>query len=351
MPCVTTTKITNPPSTYYTYKISSISSEKYYYGVRRVKIENASIEECLADKYFGSGGYSEQNKFKNWKRKHRLELTKEIIARFQVKEEAFKAEAVLVGDLWKTDLLCLNSCSGGRGDTPGFAAQRIHQKSCLIHGQTKHQGDKCRRCIAQATVTLRVCLVHGEVKHAKDICYKCMNRESKSLKNCLVHGLAKHSGKSCGKCVSEQRTSAKICEFHGLGTFHGESCVKCYTQKAITIENCAIHGTGPHRAFICAKCAYSKGPRTVELCRNHGEQEFTNGKCRKCWSSKAYTLAICQLHGESKHQNEICVKCSSAANSTSQNCKIHGLVKHRGKTCSSCTIAKTLATRKERHGY
>lgn len=339
------------PQTYYTYRISSLASDKYYFGVRQIKIADATIEDCLTDKYLGSGGNGTQNKFYNWKRKHRSNLVKEIVARFTTKEEAYAAEAVLVGDLWRTDKLCLNSCPGGLGWTPGYAAVGVILAVCELHGETKHQGSRCRRCVAKGAVNILACPLHGETKHRGDVCCKCIAVEVYSVKECAIHGEATHIGDACVQCRADKRSSTQDCLVHGSTAFHGKSCIKCYTSKSVYTKECDLHGLVPHQGDACAKCTYAKVDRSLQNCTVHGKQEFFAGKCRRCWSAKNYEIAVCGVHGEVKHRAGVCAKCSTAANVSVQECSVHGFVKHRGAACYSCTIAKSVTKRKLTKGY
>lgn len=276
----------NENRTYYIYRIISVDSDKYYYGVSHIKIKNASIKECLNHKYFGSGGnHSKDNKFNSWKKKHRNNLQKEIIKTFDRKSRAYEFEKKIIGDLWRTDPLCLNSMSGGHYTGTGSNKNvRITFKTCSIHGLTKHHGDKCSTCIVENAISIKNCEIHGLTKHYGDSCNQCRSAKAVRLKNCSVHGEAKHIGEQCYKC----RNSGYV------------------------LDNCGIHG----------------------------KTSFQGGKCSKCSSSKLTTMKECKTHGLTKHMGDVCSACRSQNSVDLRDCSIHGLTKHRGKSCSKCTADK-----------
>lgn len=384
----------NPNRTYYTYKITADGSDKYYYGVSHVKIANATIDDCLKHNYFGSGGlWVKNNKFNNWKNKYKASLKKEVIKTFSRKSKAYDAEKKLVGDLWRNDPLCLNTIAGGVYTGIGQLKQdNISLKACSIHGETKHIGDKCRKCInakniamkeceihgltkhngqscsqcvAENNVSLKECLVHGETKHLgstcqkcrnddligekeceihgltkhrKDKCYKCLTEKNISLKHCSVHGLTKHHGNKCSTCIVENTVSIKHCEIHGETKHYGESCNQCRSEKSITLKSCSVHGETKHIGEKCFKCRNSGF--TKDICGIHGKTSFQGGKCSKCSSSKLTTMKECKTHGLTKHMGDVCSACRSQNSIDMKTCSIHGLTKHRGRSCSKCTADK-----------
>jgi hypothetical protein len=135
-------------STFYLYKITASDSLKYYYGVSHVNKENASVDDCLHDGYYGSGGGNQDNKFRRWKNKHQIHLEKVVISRFPSKTEAYRSEQEIVGDLYSIDCLCLNSIRGGinGGQNLERSLERIALKECSLHGLTKFKGDSCYKC-------------------------------------------------------------------------------------------------------------------------------------------------------------------------------------------------------------
>ena len=134
----------NPSMTHYVYKITASDSKKYYYGVSHVKKADATVDDCLADDYWGSGGSLSSNKFNNWKKKHKDTLQKEILRRFKRKSEAYNFEKSIIGDLYATDKLCLNSIMGGKdGGVNGWKeSSPLNESICEIHGKTFFIGIK-----------------------------------------------------------------------------------------------------------------------------------------------------------------------------------------------------------------
>lgn len=93
---------------HYTYKIICTEGHlKGHYYLGKHSTNN------LDDGYKGSGKI-----IKDYYKKHPNGYIKQIIQFFDSKEDAFKAEKELIGDLHKTDKLCLNTKAGGKGGWP-----------------------------------------------------------------------------------------------------------------------------------------------------------------------------------------------------------------------------------------
>lgn len=336
--------------TYYTYKITATDSEKYYYGVSHVKKADASFEDCLNDGYMGSGAQSTQNKFHNWKRKHRSTLKKAVVATFDRRALAFQHEKELIGSSWRDDPSCLNSTTGGKTSWNGFESQGIQIMKCAVHGETKHQGGVCRTCIVSSSISIRLCKTHGEVKHRGQQCLTCASRATRSRLKCSVHGMTSHTGKNCSKCLSEKRKREGTCKIHGSTIFLDGICQRCFVAKNFSEKLCQVHGKAKHQGDRCLLCVSSKTQR-ADVCSVHGKTAFVGDTCKKCNAAKFVTLGDCELHGEVKMKGGKCYRCEIAKQYSMRECLTHGETKHRGETCVRCTIEKTNATRKARHGY
>lgn len=374
----------DPNRTYYTYKITASDSDKYYYGVSHVKKANATVEDCLNDGYWGSGG--RKNKFSNWKRAHRENLQKEIISLHSRKAIAFSKEKELVGELWKTDRNCLNSTSGGKGigvdkrnGNSHIAVCPIHgkvkflgnlcltcrvstvanEKECPTHGETTHFGDTCMKCAAASNaaveldcpkhgvskhrngqclrcrsgvaISLKNCPIHGKTKHTGDSCLKC--RKTVAIKSCPVHGETKHMGDTCYRCA--KNVEEKICPTHGSAAHSGNQCYKCLSEKSNSKKNCPIHGLVNHVGESCSHCVSFKNI-SMETCAIHGVTKHRAGKCARCVSSNHYSLGTCEIHGETKFLKGNCRKCMSQSMFDLRDCHVHGSTKHQKGVCLRC---------------
>lgn len=279
----------NPNLSFYTYKITATDSDKYYYGVSSVKkpFSELTFEDCLNDGYYGSGGNTlKNNKFVNWKKKHKENLRKEIIELFERKAHAYNAEKKLIDDLWKTDKSCMNSAPGGL---------------YLGFGKGWREG-----------VSIKRCEIHGETKHRGKACYKCFMNELVTEQECSIHGLTKFQGESCSKCAVGKTFSEKVCEIHGLTKFSGKYCRKCTVSKTVSMKECKIHGLTKHQGDVCNSCN----------------------------ALSSISFKVCEIHGETKHTGDRCCKCISAANNTMKDCRFHGLSNHRGEKCMKCSAQK-----------
>lgn len=300
----------NPNISFYTYKITSTDSNKYYYGVRSIKIpfENIIMEDCLKDDYYGSGGL----KFQSWKKKYFLSLKKDIIQIFNKKTLAYQAEKKLIGDSWKADPLCLNSTNGGNAGAR-VNGNGISIAMCEIHKETKHKGNKCYKCTSDNSVFEKECSIHGLTKHRGNACYKCFMNDLVTVQVCEIHGETKFQGESCSKCAVGKTFTKKICPKHGETTFSGVHCRKCSVEKTVQMKECSIHGLTKHQGDVCNSCN----------------------------ALSSISLKVCEVHGETKFTGERCRKCISAKNNVKKECPIHGLSSHRGKSCVTCTSQKT----------
>jgi hypothetical protein len=358
----------NPDITFYTYIITASDSDKYYYGVRCIKLANATLEDCQGDSYWGSGGAGVQNKFQNWKRKHKSNLQKEVLQTFSTKVKAYLDERQLIGNLWETDKNCLNSTQGGYGQAPIQA--RVTMQKCSIHGEVKHCGNSCYKCAAQKREHVGYCFIHGKVSFRGASCLICQAQRLNSFSTCPVHGLTMFVGTSCRKCSTAKVFTSQVCLIHGKCTFRGSSCINCQNDKKIKIMNCMTHGLTKHLGARCAKCIIAQTDSikecrihgfvphrgdscfsctltsavTVKECPIHGPVKYKGAKCTHCQNLEAVSEKICPIHGKTKHQGMTCSRCSAKKQIIVSNCLVHGLTKHRGKTCFQCLNAPVLLT-------
>lgn len=327
----------DPSRTYYTYKITATDSDKYYYGVSHVKKGGATVQDCLNDGYYGTGGgeKSERNKFVSWKTRHAASLTKEIISLHSRQMEAYEKEAQLVGDLYKTDPNCLNSVGGGKsnGLTYQRTATRTTVKVCELHGSAKHNGNTCLKCVAERSHTLKVCPIHGETIHLGKLCRKCFSQGMKSEVTCELHGLAVAIGGVCRKCVSGKTFTERRCVKHGLATHRGASCVRCQNEANVTEQNCVTHGVVKHIGGTCYKCV-SSASKAKAVCQIHGLAWHNGEHCLKCSLAKAQELKECAIHGLATHRGDHCFECGNR--SKKAVCPTHGLANFRGDKCYKC---------------
>lgn len=274
----------NPNMVFYTYKITAQDSDKYYYGRSSFsfKHKKPKEEELLHDGYYGSGG----EKYKNWKRKHKGLLVKEILGVWDRWGESVVAEQELIGDLYKTDPLCLNSAPGGVSLSGASTKKPISIKECPIHGFTKHMGSHCYKCMRDKSIKsmgqkshnkkthiVKNCPIHGDVKHnaMTGECTYCLiasiNRENKVLAYCPIHGVTYHQKSTCLKCSMADTYSTGVCLLHGEGSFKNGHCVACYNTKVLDIQpgHCHQHGDSLIIDGVCLECFYDKNVQAKDL--------------------------------------------------------------------------------------
>lgn len=97
---------------HYIYKIHFLCgfpSGRYYIGRHTHKGMDLST-----DKYTGSGNFC-KSYFKKYGKKEGITYLKEILEINPSKQVNLHREKIVIGDLWKTDPLCMNQCIGGIG--------------------------------------------------------------------------------------------------------------------------------------------------------------------------------------------------------------------------------------------
>lgn len=351
---------------FYVYRITADDSNKFYYGVRHLKIKNASLVDCFADSYMGSGGNSKNNKFRNWKAKHKNNLRKTVIAIFDNAANAYDLERVLVGDNYKTNKLCLNSNVGGiiLGSNIRERESRYFKGNCKIHGVATHsRGGTCLRCAGKGKFSYKHCKQHKKTLHSSNGCVKCFRENAIKAKTCVNHGETLHQGNSCLKCSSKKAISFDNCKKHGFTAFRSNRCVRCSVSaltmqgecvkhgnvtvtsrgkcKRCLFENssqlleCSVHGLTIHQGKGCAKCLVQKSLSTG-VCNTHGETSFTGGTCNKCRALGLVSLQVCKIHGEVKFVGDKCRVCVNQTTVSEKFCDTHGVTKHQGTKCCKC---------------
>ena len=302
----------NPNMTHYTYKITASDSDKYYYGVSHVKRANATVEDCLNDGYMGSGGGlgRVKNKFSLWREKHKNNLVKEIVNIFDWKSEAYADERRLVGDLNKTDPLCLNTRIGGSITAPIVKDQLL--KNCHIHGKTPHQGDSCAKCSREKANRIDICKKHGETMFRGKVCAQCIVEDTKIVRNCPKHGETLHQGKTCCKCNAEKSVIMSSCSIHGFTKFKNTQCAKCIKARSYSEKECPIHGFTKFTGTRCQLCVV-RSSKQLGDCDKHGYTMFKKNECILCSEDKKkeplVSVKYCAIHGNVKHRRNTCYMC------------------------------------------
>lgn len=332
----------NPSYSFYAYRLTATDSEKYYYGVSHLKHAEASLEECLNDGYWGSGG----KKFSNWKAKHADNMEKEVLQIFSRKSEAFALERKLVGTAYRDDPLCLNSAAGGKdGRTNSFGtALALKESDCIEHGMSLHRGTSCVKCLIKASQSIKVCERHGETIHTGSSCYKCASAKSYSLGLCPIHGETIFSGSSCKKCSAAKQFVPGECSIHGETPFKGGRCQKCSVLAAVSVRECPIHGESKFIGEECYRCISGRA-KSLAICEVHGESNHVGETCLQCVFAETDVLKECEIHGLTKHRGDNCWACSSSRSIELQNCEIHGLTKYKGDACMKCVSADARSLR------
>jgi hypothetical protein len=322
----------NPDLTFYTYKITSPHSDKYYLGVRHIKKKNASMNDCLKDNYWGSGTSPH---FARWSKKYIDSLAKEILQTFSKKSKAYGAEANLIGSLYKNDPNCLNSTVGGLHGGIGLESNLISIKDCPTHGAVKHIGNKCYSCTNKNSTKMGVCFKHGQGLFHGASCYKCQAEKMVSVQKCPIHGKSKFSGGNCVRCRAQRIITTMVCSIHGSTKHRAGVCSQCTALRGVWQKECPIHGFTYHQGDVCNKC-HAKSNLSHQDCYIHGRTSFIGNKCRKCISKDSVTVQTCLIHGKTKFLGDRCCTCQFRKMANIQTCPLHGETKFRKNSCEKC---------------
>jgi hypothetical protein len=109
---------------HYIYRIDIANTDLYYFGKRSSKID------IKKDRYTGSG-----TKLLTFPGSQRI---KTVISEHSSSEEAFSAEKIIIGDLWKTDPNCLNQKPGGKGAPSGEDHHWFNKPSAYCKSGQEH---------------------------------------------------------------------------------------------------------------------------------------------------------------------------------------------------------------------
>lgn len=304
----------NPEVSYYVYKISATDSEKYYIGRSSIWGANVTVEDCLNDGYFGSGG----QEFQSWKKAHRESLQKEIIGLYKKFEQAVRKEKKEISLSYKADPRCLNRHTG---NVPGARSSVVTSISyCPKHGETSHSShQKCVKCCSEKQIIIDMCSVHGESKHRGGVCFKCSSSRWWSVKNCPEHGETKHHKSSCSQCAADKRVekyplpnpiSLGTCDKHGEVKFTAGQCSICLAEQTFGKGTCPIHDsvTTRSKSGVCVSCANSSYIFDKD-CPTHGTTPHVNDKCFQCLRSSKKALGLVDLNYNDSDKTCRCPDC------------------------------------------
>lgn len=311
----------NPDRTYYIYRLTAAESEKYYIGVRQVKKREASLEDCAHDIYWGSGTGEH---LKNWRKKAISEkkLKKEVLAIFSTQAQAYAFERELIGELWRTDSNCLNSCHGGKAGGINHVAAG---KSFL----SAH----CDTC---QTVTV----------HNGSVCISCRNRKSLNTSYCPECSRERiHLGSSCSSCAAKKAFSILWCKSCDEPRLHrGSKCQTCTNRGKVKIIWCSTCSEyRKHQGSTCSTCNV-RDSIGLKLCSKHGETKHQGAKCSKCNSESSVSYLWCEeCQKTTKHQGSVCCLCRNMAVINKAWCdSCNAVTSHLGRACYVCISVPNL---------
>lgn len=94
--------------------------------------------------YYGSGTII-QDYYKKYGREQGVSITKEILEYNQSFEQNMTREREIIGDLWKTDPMCLNLCNGGYGPSEIVISDETRKKLSDSHKGKKLSPEQRKR--------------------------------------------------------------------------------------------------------------------------------------------------------------------------------------------------------------
>lgn len=334
----------NPNRWHYVYKITATDSPKYYIGRKGIDKDSPSINDCINDGYFGSGG----NKYQNWLNKHQNHLQKEILLTTNIWSNAVEFEEAAIGDNYKTDKNCLNSHPGGIAIGSGNG--KVYYDICPTHGNTKHRNGICFTCAANKPINMQICQTHGYTKHRANKCCKCLGEKIKkthkiTIKNCPIHGNVKHNGNSCSTCNTIKANNVKKannyqqyignCSIHGEIVFRKDKCSACIAEQTFEESNCIIHGPGSHRYGRCVACLNSSYINFKE-CSKHQTQPHVDEACFVCSRDKNIAKGYYELQIDAYNYTAICPDCGEAHNINKKLAKTYSKALRGDTVCPMC---------------
>lgn len=332
----------NPCRSFYVYKLTADGSDRYYYGVRQLKRDGATADDCLVDHYWGSGTGEH---FKRWRDSHLSagSLRKEVLAIFSRKLEAYGFEAETIGGLWKTDPNCLNSCPGGlAGGILNQAAGVLGYEllTCELCGkEAQHQNGNCLSCRVNLGKSLAHCnSCEAETLHRAGLCYRCIARRNYSERYCeSCQAITVHRKDSCCTCQNRASVTIRWCDSCQVETKHqGTTCNTCNAKKSVSLKTCQIHGETKHQGDVCNRCNAESSVRD-QWCENcAATTKHQSGKCYNCKNRDAVSEKYCTVcEAITKHSGESCYKCRLKAKELfCSNCD--RITQHNGSQCVAC---------------
>ena len=367
----------NPDVSFYLYKISSKIDDGYYYGRHIIRGKNITINDCLKDKYYGSGGLAEHNKFKMWFQKQSKEnIVKEIIEIVPSWHQAIDGEVLLIKDLYKTDINCKNTMPGGTGYT--YSRIEYKETACLNRKSdhyklpTMHLGKSCAKCTSQKSISYKECKnsksphFNSLTVHQGSSCMSCKTKSFIVEKRCLTdkkHGVTLHANNSCYTCIAEATYNKFSCKnsesghFNSLTTHKGKTCWQCVMDRVFKLKPCQNENSDhylqetKHIGDSCRKCSVTKTVNIQECSNedsNHYGQMTTHqgNTCSSCVADRVIVTRFCKdCNEKTKLIGDSCFSCVAKTTYSQRKCEnkdsnhYNTFTSHKGDTCMSCALA------------
>ena len=139
---------------HYIYKITCLlGSLKGHYYIGKHSTSRPQ------DKYYGSGTVL-RDYYKKYGKKDGVTFIKEILEYNDTFEKNMDREREIIGDLWKTDPMCMNLCNGGYGPSEFKISEETRQKLIASHKgkpspkKGKPSPNNCRPCTEETKIKI-----------------------------------------------------------------------------------------------------------------------------------------------------------------------------------------------------
>lgn len=172
-------------------------------------------------KYFGSGKVL-RDYYAKYGRKEGVTFIKEILEYNTSSEENFEREKIIIGNLWKTDPMCINLCEGGKGPTGHIVTDEARKKMSFWGGKQMSEETKKKMSESHKGVA------HSE-EHNKHV--------SESLKGRDMPWMQKPHTKEWNEHISQSHIGDKNPMYGKRGKeIHNSKPVDQYTKDGIFIK-------------------------------------------------------------------------------------------------------------------
>lgn len=260
---------------WYTYKLTADSDDRYYLGVRHCP-KNRTPD---TDEYLGSG-MSED--FIQWRKLHLNlgDISKEIIETFEFKDAAYLSEEHLIGNLWQTDPLILNSSPGGKWNGrllpyPPCVECKAGSGNHWVHCSKYKERGECVECGGKSSNHKRIC-------SKAILCVECSGAQGRHKRSCSLY-VVTDPCEECGAPKLHRKFCSKIKLCSECKSFVGSHKWEC--SLGVRRADCGECDSpiNAHKKF----CSKWNEPKGCPECRSPARHlktcsQYKSANCMEC---------------------------------------------------------------------